>query len=61
MQDRMIEILRIVLNPSDTFDFLVSCERTFGEDILLAHEIFFWDLGLIVDPVKESCDIESSK
>jgi hypothetical protein len=44
----------------DTFDILVSCERTLGEEIIIAQETFFLDLVLIVDPFKESWDIESS-
>jgi hypothetical protein len=59
----MIEVLRIKscgLSFSDAFDILVSCERTLVEDILLAQETLFLDLVLIVDPTKESWDIESS-
>jgi hypothetical protein len=59
----MIEVLRIKscgLSFSDTFDVLVLCERTLREEILLAQEKTFMDLVLIVDPIKESCDIESS-
>jgi hypothetical protein len=59
----MIEVLRIKscgLAFSDTFDALVSCERTLGEAILLAQETLFLDLVLIVDPIKESWDIEFS-
>jgi hypothetical protein len=48
------------LTFSDTFDTLVPCERTLGEEILLAQETLFLDLVLIVDPIKESWDIESS-
>jgi hypothetical protein len=57
----MIEALRIKimwLTFSDTLDALVSCERTLGEQILLAQETLFLDLVLIVDPIKESLDIE---
>jgi hypothetical protein len=59
----MIEALRIKscgLSFSDTFDALVSCERSLGETILLAQETFFLDQVLIVDPIKESWNIESS-
>jgi hypothetical protein len=59
----MIEVLRIKscdLTFSDTFDALVSCERTLGEEIALAQETLFLDLVLIVDLIKVSCDIESS-
>jgi hypothetical protein len=45
---------------SDTYDALVSCERTLVEEILLAQETLFLDLVLIVDPIKVSWDIESS-
>jgi hypothetical protein len=45
---------------SDTFDVLVTCEGTLGEEILLTQETFFLDLVLIVDPIKESWGIESS-
>jgi hypothetical protein len=58
----MIEVLRIKpcgFSFSDNFDSLVSCERTLGEEILLAQETLFLDLALIVDPIKESWDIES--
>jgi hypothetical protein len=44
----------------DTFDALLSFERTLGEEILLAQETFFLDIVLIVDPIKDSWDIESS-
>jgi hypothetical protein len=59
----MIEVLRIKigLSFSDIFDALVSCGRTLVEDILLAQETLFLDLVLIVDPIKVSWDIESSK
>jgi hypothetical protein len=59
----MIGVLRIKIMSisfSDTFDALVSCKRTFGEEILLAHETLFVDLALIVDPIKDSWEIESS-
>jgi hypothetical protein len=59
----MIEVLGIKscgLSFSDTFGALVSCERTLGGEILLAQETLFLDLVLIVDPIKESWDIESS-
>jgi hypothetical protein len=59
----MIEVLGIKimwLSFSDTFDALVSCERALGEEILLAQETLFLDLVLIVDPNKESWDIETS-
>jgi hypothetical protein len=36
------------LSFSDTFDVLVSCERTLGEEILLAQETLFLDLVMIV-------------
>jgi hypothetical protein len=45
---------------SDTYDVLVSCDWTLGEEILLVQETLFLDLVLIVDPIKESWDIESS-
>jgi hypothetical protein len=48
------------LSSSDTFDVLVSCERTLGEEILLVDETLFLDPVLIVDPIKEPWDIESS-
>jgi hypothetical protein len=64
----MIEVLRVKImwvvvcgmSFSDTFDALVSCERTLEEDILLAQETLFLDLVLIMDPIKETWDIESS-
>jgi hypothetical protein len=59
----MIEVLRVKscgLSFSDTFDALVSCERTLGEDILLAQETIFLNLLLILDQIKETWDIESS-
>jgi hypothetical protein len=59
----MIEVLRVKscgLTFSDSFDALVSYERTLGEEILLAQEALFLDLVLIVDPIKESWEIESS-
>jgi hypothetical protein len=59
----MIEVLRIKimwLSYSDSFDALVFCERTLGEEILLAQETLFLDVVLIVDPIKESWDIDSS-
>jgi hypothetical protein len=60
----MIEILRLIVMLagffSDTFDVVVSCESTLGEDVLLAQQTFFLYLVLIVDPTKESWVIESS-
>jgi hypothetical protein len=59
----MIEIPRVKscgLSFSDTFDALVSCERTHEEEILHSQETFILDLVLVVDPMKESWDIESS-
>jgi hypothetical protein len=59
----MIEVLRVKimwLVFIDTFDVLVSSERTIGEDILLAQERLFLDLVLIHDPSKESWDTEYS-
>jgi hypothetical protein len=56
----MIEVLRTKscgLSFSDTFDALVSCERTLVEEILLAEETLFLDLVLIIDPIKELWDI----
>jgi hypothetical protein len=59
----MIEVLMVKsygLSSADTFDVLVSCERTLWEEILPAQEAFFLDLVLIVDPIQESWYIESS-
>jgi hypothetical protein len=39
----------------------VLSERTLSVDILLTHDSFFLDLVLIVDPIEESCVVESSK
>jgi hypothetical protein len=59
----MIEVLKVKscgLSFSDTFDALVSCERTLVEEILHSQETFILDLVLVVDPMKESWGIESS-
>jgi hypothetical protein len=42
------------LDHPDVLDASVSSERSLGEDILLSHDVFFLDMVLFVDPMKES-------
>jgi hypothetical protein len=59
----MIQILRgkSFMNLFDIFDALEYYAETIDEDILLAHEIYFLDIVLMVDPIIEPYGLESFK
>jgi hypothetical protein len=60
----MIEIHRIevmCIGFADLLDISVFIVRILDEDIFLTQEIYFLEMVQIVDPMKESCAIESSK